>query len=157
MAKTSLKQIEELLQPIIETLGYELWGIEFFASMRPALIRIFIDRIEGYVSLDDCVGVSREVSAILDVEDLIAGSYKLEVSSPGLERPLFRIEHYRKFIGSEVQIRLFAPENGRRKFSGKIKDVTDHTVIIVATENDTERVFELPFEKIEKANLSVKY
>lgn len=157
MAKTKQKEIENIIKPVIETLGFELWGIDFFGSMRPALLRIFIDRAQGYISLDDCTRVSRELSAVLDVEDLIAGSYKLEVSSPGLERPLFKIEHFRRFIGQDVQIRLFAPENGRRKFSGTIKDVKDDTVIITTIEDNTERVFVLPIEKIEKANLSIKF
>jgi ribosome maturation factor RimP len=157
MAKTKQKEIENIIKPVIETLGFELWGIDFFGSMRPALLRIFIDRTEGYVSLDDCTRVSREISAVLDVEDLIVGNYKLEVSSPGLERPLFKIEHFRRFIGQNVQIRLFAPENGRRKFNGIIKEVKDDTIIITTIEDNTERVFVLPFEKIEKANLSIKF
>lgn len=155
MAKTKQKEIENLIAPVIETLGYELWGIDFFGSMRPALLRIYIDRQDGNISLDDCTRVSREISAILDVEDLITGSYRLEVSSPGLERSLFKIEHFQRFIGEGIQIRLFTPENGRRKFSGVIKEVKDHVVIIVANENGTERIYELPFEKIEKANLSI--
>lgn len=155
MANKKTQLIENLVAPIIETLGFELWGIDFFGSMRPALLRIYIDSKNGYISLDDCTKVSREISAILDVEDLITGSYKLEISSPGLERSLFKIEHFQRFIGSHVQIRLYAPENGQKKFSGLIKNIQDNNIVL-EIENTAEKILVIPFEKIEKANLLIK-
>ena len=111
-------------------------------------LRIFIESADGII-IDDCEKVSRQVSAVLDVEDPIAGEYTLEVSSPGLDRPLFSIEQFENYSGSEVAIRLNNPQNGRRKFKGLITEVSGDTVCL---DVDGEE-FQLPLAEIEKANI----
>src|SRR5579871_4848897 len=112
MRETLLK----LLEPAIEALGYELVELEF----PPHLLRIYIDR-EGGVTVDDCEIVSRQVSAVLDVEDPIPGAYTLEVSSPGLDRPLRKVADFARFAGEQARIELTLPIEGRRRFSGTLK------------------------------------
>ena len=115
---------------------------------RESLLRIYIDS-EGGISLDDCVKVSRQVSAVLDVEDPIADEYNLEVSSPGVDRPLFKLEQYEMMAGSMANIRLRMPFEGRRRFKGVIKGIEDRDVILVADGHE----FLLPIEVIEKAQI----
>lgn len=129
-------------------LGYECVGVEFTGSKRRVL-RIYIDAPEG-VGIDDCEQVSHQVSAALDVEDPIRGEYHLEVSSPGLERPLFDADQFRRFVGEEIRFRLVVPdEEGRRKFRGRLLSVEGDT-IEVEIEGET-RHFEL--DTVETARL----
>jgi len=125
----SVRKLNELLQPLVEELGYEFVGLEYNSNPKHAVLRIYIDH-EGGIGINDCEVVSRETAALLDVKDPIRSQYNLEVSSPGLERPLFRSEHYREFIGYEVKITTFAPLDGRRKFSGPILGADEQTVTI---------------------------
>ena len=141
-------QLETIIEPIVTSLEYSLWGIEFVARGRESLLRIYIDHEEG-ISLDDCVKVSRQVSAVLDVEDPIADEYNLEVSSPGVDRPLFKLEQYEMMAGSTANIRLRMPFEGRRRFKGVIKGIEDQDVILVADGHE----FLLPIEVIEKAQI----
>jgi len=144
----SVDMISDLLRPTVEALGLELWGIEHLSRGRSSLLRIYIDNQEG-ITIDDCERVSRQVSGILDVEDPLSGEYTLEVSSPGLDRPLFNFEHYGRFIGEIVNLRLRAPIDGRRKFKGVLeKAETDQITLTV----DGELVH-IPFLQIEKANI----
>ncbi|MCI0505241.1 MAG: ribosome maturation factor RimP [Gammaproteobacteria bacterium] len=143
--------IQALIEPAVATLGYELVGVEYLSQGRHSLVRIYIDSEDG-VTLDDCERVSHQVSGILDVEDVIHGQYSLEVSSPGLDRPLFSMNHFKRFIGKQVKIRLSIPMEGRRNFSGVIRDAGDNHVVL---EVDTQEI-ELPFNAIEKANLVPK-
>ena len=108
-----------MLQPLVEDLGYEFVGLEHRSNPKNAVLAVYIDRPEG-ISLEDCERVSREVAALLDVEDPIAGHYSLEVSSPGLDRPLFTLEQFERFRGETVQLSAFAPVAGRRRFKGEI-------------------------------------
>ena len=147
MKKNSLKT-QELIAPTVQALGYELIGCVYATRGRHSLLRVYIDNEKG-VTVDDCQAVSRQVSALLDVEDPIASQYTLEVSSPGMDRPLFVPAHYQRFIGQMARIHLHVPLNGRRNFKGLIKAVTDNVVTI---EVNNEH-YELPFTHIEKANL----
>ncbi|WP_455220355.1 ribosome maturation factor RimP [Kaarinaea lacus] len=140
--------IQALIEPALTALGYELVGAEYLSQGRHSLLRIYIDRESG-ITLDDCERVSHQVSGILDVEDVIHGQYSLEVSSPGLDRPLFTLNHFKRFIGKQAKIKLAAPIDGRRKFNGVIRAVDDNRVVL---EMDAEEI-ELPFNAIEKANL----
>ena len=115
----SVRKLNELLQPLVEELGYEFVGLEYNSNPKNAVLRIYIDHENG-VGIEDCEAVSRETAALLDVKDPIRNQYNLEVSSPGLDRPLFRVEHYVEFTGYLVKITTFAPVDGRRKFSGPI-------------------------------------
>jgi ribosome maturation factor RimP len=108
-----------LLQPLVEDLGYEFVGLEYSSNPKNPALVVYIDQPDG-IAVEDCERVSREAAALLDVEDPIAGHYTLEISSPGLDRPLFTLEHYEQFIGELAQISLFAPQDGRRKYKGRI-------------------------------------
>jgi ribosome maturation factor RimP len=108
-----------ILEPTVTRMGFELADLEVQLGRGRGLLRLFIDRPEG-VTLDDCESVSREVSGVLDVEDPIAGVYTLEVSSPGLDRRLTKPEHFDRFAGSEVQVKLRVPLEGRRRFKGEL-------------------------------------
>ena len=141
-------QLEALIEPIIESLDYRLWGIEFLSRGRNSLLRIYIDSEDG-VTLEDCEKVSRQISAVMDVEDPIAGEYTLEVSSPGLDRPLFRLEQYEMMAGHTANVRLRVPFEGRRKYRGIIKGVEDQDVVIEADGHELL----LPIESIEKAQV----
>ncbi|MEE8339124.1 MAG: ribosome maturation factor RimP [Xanthomonadales bacterium] len=112
-------KLAALLQPLVEDLGYEFVGIEHSSNPKNPVLVIYIDAAGG-IAVEDCAKVSREIAAILDVENPIPGKYQLEVSSPGLDRPLFTLEQFRQFSGEVAQISLFAPRDGRRKFKGKI-------------------------------------
>jgi ribosome maturation factor RimP len=144
--------LTKLLQPLVEDLGYEFVGLEHSSNPKNALLRIYIDQEDG-IGLDDCGTVSREVAALLDVEDPISGHYNLEISSPGLDRPLFTPEQFDRFSGEEVKVTLFAPEDGRRKFSGRILAVRDGLVQLDL--GDAE--IALKFANIAKARLVPDY
>jgi ribosome maturation factor RimP len=123
MTKTADK-IVALINPVIEDMGYELLGVEYVASGKHSILRLYIDSESG-IGVDDCEAVSRQVSAIMDVEDPITGQYSLEVSSPGIERPLFTLAHYQRFLGCDISLRLFRPIEGRRKFTGSIGSISE--------------------------------
>lgn len=142
------ERLTELFEPVIASLGCELWGIEYMAQGRRALLRIYIDKEEG-IGVEDCERVSRQVSSVLDVEDPIQSEYTLEVSSPGMDRPLFKLKHYQANIGERVAVRLRLPFEGRRKFTGLLKGIENEEVVL---EVDNEEYI-LPYELIDKANI----
>lgn len=141
--------IETLLSPAIEALGLELWGVEFRPSSGNALLRLYIDADGRAITVEDCEAVSREVSARLDVHDPIDSHYTLEVSSPGLDRPLFKPAHFARFIGAIAKIELEFAQDGRRRFQGVIVAATDEAVTI---EQDGQPVALVP-ASIQKARL----
>jgi ribosome maturation factor RimP len=120
-------KLTSLLHPLVEDLGYEFVGLEYGSNPKSPVLAIYIDKAEG-IAVEDCAKVSREIAAILDVEDPIPGNYHLEVSSPGLDRPLFTLEQFQQFSGEVVKVSLYAPEDGRRKFKGKILGTNDGQV-----------------------------
>lgn len=144
------KQIKlwEMLEPTLDAMGYELVHIQLRESEHYGLLRIYADKEDGF-GLSDCETISRQVSALLDVEDPINGPYTLEVSSPGLDRPLVKREHFERFVGSEVKVRLISPIRGRRNFVGKLIGVVGDEVIVEA---DNER-WQLPLTVIDSARL----
>jgi ribosome maturation factor RimP len=141
-----------MLQPLVEGLGYEFVGLEYSANPKNSVLVLYVDRAEG-IRVEDCETVSREVAALLDVEDPIAGHYNLEVSSPGLDRPLFTLDQFAQFEGEEVQLTAFAPVDGRRKFKGRILGTSEGTVRL---EQDGNEVL-LEFGNIAKARLVPDY
>ena len=153
MAKTADK-IVALINPVIEDMGYELLGVEYVASGKHSILRLYIDSEQG-IGVDDCEAVSRQVSAIMDVEDPIAGQYSLEVSSPGIERPLFTLAHYQRFLGHDISLRLFRPIEGRRKFTGSIGSISEvnKTIELVTELGPVIIVFNL----IDKAHIVAEY
>lgn len=141
-------ELEALLAPVVEAQGCELWGLEYAVHGRHSTLRIYIDTPNG-VTLEDCERVSRQCSAVMDVEDPIASAYTLEVSSPGLDRPLYTQSQFERYVGSRVNVRLRAPYDGRRRFNGLLKGVEEGDVVVQV--DDTEYL--LPLESIEKANV----
>ncbi len=144
--------------PILESLGMELVDIEFARAGRESVLRLFIDK-QGGVTLDDCADVSRELSAILDVEDVIPGHYSLEVSSPGLDRPLKNPADYERFAGCLVRVRTYEalPDdagNKRKIFIGRLVGLVDGNVAMKLSEGQTASI---PLEKIAKANLEFEF
>jgi len=138
-----------LIEPLLAHLGYELIELEYGAGRSQGQLRIFIDKPEG-IGVEDCERVSREVSALLDVEDPIPSAYSLEVSSPGDDRVLRKREHFDRFVGSRVFVELKAPRDGRRRYTGTLLSVVDEGVEL---EVDRQKV-NLPFAEIGKARLA---
>ena len=141
-------RLVELVAPIAESLGCEFWGLEYRTQGRGSLLRIYIDKPDG-VAVEDCERVSRQVASALDVEDPIRSEYQLEVSSPGLDRPLLTLDQYRRNIGALISLRLRLAFEGRRKFSGRLTDIEDDEIVLQQDQDE----FLLPFELIEKANI----
>ena len=142
------KQVADYIEPAIESMGDELIGVEYGDQGRGMLLRVYIDHVDG-VKLDDCVAVSRRVSALLDVEDVIAGQYQLELSSPGLDRPLFKQAHFERYVSHQVKIVMALPQMGRKRFTGKLIDASAG---VVAVEVDNE-IYDLPLAEIASARL----
>ena len=145
-------KLTKLLQPLIEDLGYEFVGIEHHSNPKNPVVTIYIDSPEG-IAIEDCAAVSREVAALLDVEDPIPGHYDLEVSSPGLDRPLFGWEQFARFVGDEAAVTMFAPVDGRRKFKGRILGASEGRVTL---EQDGVEVM-LEMANVAKARLVPDY
>jgi len=152
--------LEEMIRPIVEGLGFECWGIEFISQGKHSVLRIFIESLAGEsasdeeqsesgVELKNCEDVSRQISGVLDVEDPIAGDYTLEVSSPGMDRPLYSLSHYERFKGSHVAIKLRMPYEGRRKFNGVLNGIEGNEIVLQVDQEE----FLFPLEAIEKANV----
>jgi ribosome maturation factor RimP len=149
------QKLIQLAEPVVAGQGYELVDLEFKNEPQVGgwVLRVFIDKPEG-VSLDDCASVSRELSAVLDVEDAIALTYSLEVSSPGLNRPLKKAADFQRFVGKKAKIRTRHPVGeSRRNFSGTLVGVDGGTVKI----DVGDQVCEVPVDDVEKANLVYEF
>lgn len=142
------EKLQALLQPTVEAMGFELWGMEHLSQGRHSLLRLYIDSENG-VTADDCAEVSRQVSGVMDVEDPISGEYTLEVSSPGIDRLLFRLDQYLAYVGEWIELRLRVPFEGRRKFNGTLKGIEGEDVIIQVDNHE----FLLPHGAIDKAQV----
>lgn len=140
----------ELLEPTVEGMGYELVGVEFDGHQR--VLRVYIDRPEG-ITVDDCSAVSYQLSGLLDVEDPIPGRYQLEVSSPGMDRPLFKLEHFDRFRGEMARIQLSRPLEGRRRYKARLQGVEGQDVLLL----DEETPLRIPYDLIDKARLSPEF
>ncbi|MDP1521396.1 ribosome maturation factor RimP [Porticoccus litoralis] len=150
---TKEETLKAMIAPVVEALGCEFWGLEYLSSGRSALLRIYIDRAEEGVTVEDCEKVSRQVSSLMDVEDPISGEYTLEVSSPGLERPLYNLEQFQRYVGEEVALKLRFPYEGRRKFKGRLNGVEGEDILLVV--DDHEYLF--PVDSVEKANVVPRF
>lgn len=142
-------QVEQLIELPIESLGYELVGVEYIKNGRDTVLRIYIDAEQG-ISIEDCERVSHQVSGILEVEDPINSAYSLEVSSPGFDRPLFKATDFERFAGHEVKISMKLPVQGRRNFKGVLQGFDDGEILVVV---DGEE-YGLPLTKLAKARLT---
>jgi len=141
-----------MLRPAVEGVGKELLGVEYISAGNNSVLRLFIDHENG-INVDDCAEVSRQVGAILDVEDPIGSEYNLEVSSPGVDRPLFDLAQFQAVIGETITVKLSMPLNGRRKFKGTLETIENDILIVVVDGQD----YELLFSNIDKANLVAKF
>lgn len=150
--KQAPEQLLKLIEPVVEGLGYECVGVEYNSHPKHGLLRIFIDSSQG-VSMDDCTQVSHQVSGVLDVEDPITGEYNLEVSTPGLNRPLFKIGQFEQFVGHIAQVNLFKPVDGRRNIKGVIEKVEGDDVYL----QQDGQVYKVPFQAMSKARLEPDY
>ncbi len=143
------EQLSELLTPSVEALGYELVGVEYHPNSVNALVRVYIDKADG-ITLDDCMAVNEQVSGILDVEDPIPSKYTLEISSPGLDRPLFNLKDFKRFVGHQAKIRISRPIERQRNFKGTLMGVNGDLVTIEAEDGKQS---ELDINFIEVARL----
>lgn len=143
------EDLNRLIGSTVVAMGYEFVGVEYLGKgLSGSLLRVYIDRDDG-ITVDDCARVSHQISGVLDVEDPIGENYDLEVSSPGLDRPLFNREHFDRFAGSEVSLRLRVKIQERRRFKGLLKGTRNDNVLVMV---DGEE-FALPLDQIEKARL----
>ncbi|TVS10582.1 MAG: ribosome maturation factor RimP [Wenzhouxiangella sp.] len=143
-------RLQRMLEPLIEDLGYELVGVEYLPNPKNRVVRVYIDKDPDGIGVEDCEQVSREVSALFDVEEPVPGHYTLEVSSPGVERPLFTAAHFDRFSGETAVVELAVPVNGRRRFKGTILKADQLTVVLGV---DGEE-YELAIADIARAHLA---
>lgn len=141
-------KLNDLIKPAIEKMGYELTDIEVKTQGREQLISIFIDNLTG-INIEDCEIVSRQISLLLDVENPISGKYTLEVSSPGLDRKLTKLNHFKRFIGNELRIKLLRSMDGRRNFRGKLLAANKESIKVQVD----DQLYKLPIDMIEIARL----
>lgn len=145
MEKTKLVKI---IEPVVTGLECELWGIEYFPQGKYSILRVYIDNESG-VTIDDCARVSQQLSAVLDVEEPIKNHYTLEVSSPGIDRPLFTLAQFARFTGYDVRLKMYTAVEGQRNFTGTLQGVVDQTIIMMTN----GREYQFSISDVEKANL----
>ena len=151
MSQVSREQLIEMLETTVERLGFELADLELLEGTH-GLLRLFIDNEAG-ISLEDCEAVSRQVSALLDVEDPVSGDYSLEVSSPGLNRRLVKAEHFERFAGENVKVKLKRLFEGRRNYKAKLIGYQEPNVIL----QEGQQKFLVPLQEIDTARVVPKY
>ncbi len=144
-------KLQALLAPTVEALGFELWGLEYLTQGKHSTLRLYIDGENG-IQVDDCAKVSEQVGAVLDVEEPISGEYVLEVSSPGLDRRLFRLEQYAAYAGEEVEVKLRRPFDGRRKFRGILRGTENEDVVVLVDDHE----YLLPFGDVDRAQVILR-
>ena len=137
-----------MLTPTVESLGCSIWGIEYLSQGKHSKLRVYIDSADG-VTVDDCAAVSRHISDILDVEEFSNNTYTLEVSSPGLDRVLFKEDQYEGSVGEQVEVRLNFPFEGRKKFVGVLAAVQEHMAVVQIDDEE----YLLPLENIQRARV----
>ena len=141
-------KLNDLIKPAVEKMGYELTDIEIKTQDREQLVSIFIDNLTG-INIEDCEIVSRQISLLLDVENPISGKYTLVVSSPGLDRKLTKFNHFKRFIGNELRIKLLRSMDGRRNFRGKLLAANKESIKVQVD----DQLYKLPIDMIEIARL----
>jgi len=142
----------ELFEPVVNGLGFDLIEIEHYPNPKHGVLRLYIDKADGVV-VSDCSAVSRQISALIDVEDPVRGHFNLEVSSPGLDRPLRRLVDFQRFIGSLVTLKTVMPFDGQRNFKGRLLKASEEAAVI---ETDDEEI-DIPMSAIEKARIVPEY
>jgi ribosome maturation factor RimP len=152
MSQAQREQLLAMLEPEIEQLGYELFDLEVNVAASGGLLRLFIDADDG-ISLEDCAAVSRQVSAVLDVEDPIPGEYSLEVSSPGMNRRLVKEVHFKRFAGSRVKVKLKRLYEGRRNFKARLLGYEKPNVLL----QEGKETFSIPLQEVDTARVVPKF
>lgn len=142
-------QLQALLAPIVEEAGFALWAVEYVLSRGSGVLRVFIEHSERLIVVEDCVLVSRAISAAFEVNDPVPGEYNLEVSSPGFDRPLCTLAHFERFVGSQVRLETLLPKAGRKRYRGEILAVDGQNVVLKV---DQQR-FEIGFAEVAKARV----
>ena len=123
-------QIHDLIEPSIAAMGFRLVQLKLNDSSKNRLLQIMAERPDGSMTLEDCENISRQISAVLDVEDIIPTAYRLEVGSPGIDRPLVTRADYEKYHGHQAKLETILPIHGRRRFTGEIQAITENTVTL---------------------------
>jgi ribosome maturation factor RimP len=144
--------LENMIEPAVIAVGFDLWGVEFIRAGKHSILRVYVDGPEG-VSIEGCAEASRQISGILDVEDPISDVYTLEVSSPGMDRVLFKQSQYQAYIGEVLALKTRLPIDGRRKFKGVLDGIEGDSVIL-SVDNDE---FSIPFKNIDKAQIVPRF
>ncbi|WP_019556590.1 ribosome maturation factor RimP [Thiomicrorhabdus arctica] len=147
------EKLENLLKPTIESMGFELWGFEYLPAGRHSILRVFVEKSDMGITVDDCAAVSRQISAIMDVEDPISSAYMLEVSSPGMDRLLFKPEQFKLYLNKPIQVRTAVGVLGRRKFKGPLVLAND---TMIGIEIDGE-LYEITYDIIDKASVVAEF
>jgi len=142
----------ELFEPVVNGMGYDLIEIEHFPNPKHGVLRLYIDKEDG-VTVDDCSSVSHQISALIDVEEPVSGHFNLEISSPGLDRPLRRLQDFQRFTGSLVKLKTAMPLEGQRNFKGRLLEADEDKIVI---ETDDEEI-SLPISAVEKARIVPEY
>lgn len=153
MSKNIAAAIEELVNPIVEANNLELVDVVYVKEGGRWFLRLFIDKEDGRIGLDDCQLISRAIEPVLDEHDLIPNSYSLEVSSPGLERPLKKLSDFDRFKGKRASINTFAPINGQKRFKGVLNGILDTGVRLSIADQEVI----IPFEQVAKAKLVAEF
>ncbi|MBN9412724.1 MAG: ribosome maturation factor RimP [Candidatus Paracaedimonas acanthamoebae] len=144
-------KIKDIIEPTLNSLGYHIVRVKFSGQVRPTL-QVMIEKSDlSALSIDDCVKASRQTSALLDVEDPIASAYQLEVTSPGLDRPLVSLQDYIRFQGSEIKLETVVPHEGRKRFKGTLTEIKAEMVFLKS--EDSEAIVEIAYSNILKAKL----
>ncbi|MBU1003275.1 MAG: ribosome maturation factor RimP [Proteobacteria bacterium] len=149
-----IQDLTELVAPMAEAMGLSLWGIEFSGDDGHPVLRIYVDK-EGGVVVGQCVTLSRDISVILDAEDLVPGRFNLEVSSPGLDRPFFTLDQMRGYEGQHLKVRLNEPFEGSRNFIGTLKSVGDTQFSIILEDGGDELTFD--FSEVNKIRIRYQF
>jgi ribosome maturation factor RimP len=152
MAETVIKHVEAVARPVLEEMGLELVEVQYRREQSGWVLRLTIDRQDG-VSLDDCAAASREIGQLLDIEDFIEQAYNLEVSSPGLDRPLKSMADFQRFIGRKAKIKTLAPIAGEHVFTGRIQQAEGETIILDVGRKEVS----IPFSEVAKARLEIDF
>jgi ribosome maturation factor RimP len=150
--KQAPEHLLKLIDPVVEGLGYECVGVEYSSHPKNGFLRVFIDK-EGGVQMEDCTKVSHQISGVLDVEDPISGEYNLEVSSPGMDRPIFKVQQFERFIGQTVQVNLFKPVDGRRNIKGVVEKVEGDDIFL----QQDGQTYKVAFQAMSKARIEPDY
>ena len=143
-----VNRLTELLEPAVKALGFELWGLEYLTSGRHGLLRVYIEHENG-IKIEDCEKVSRQISAVLEVEEPNSQNYTLEVSSPGMDRQLFKQDQYLSYCGEGISLKLSTPINNQKKIRGVLTEVSEENIVV----NAEGQIFTVAFSSIQKAHI----